>query len=213
LKNILNYRAREEKFFLDYLPDELFINLTEPQRINFRKLRENHLLIQKAESEIQDLYSEIKEKKERIKKIKYKIEGTTERPGYILKMQSAKTELNKLIINFSFSVSIGFRSHKTKKKTNSTPKLYLRIQRTSREFKNIYIGTEEYAKLILEELTSTSWKTIPVEIVKEEIKLLYGSYVRYFIWKKNWNRFFKEKHSLSSVKDWALDMGKDYLRW
>ena len=79
MKNILNYRAREEKFFLDYLPDELFINLTEPQRINFRKLRENHLLIQKAESEIQDLYSEIKEKKERIKKIKYKIEGTTER--------------------------------------------------------------------------------------------------------------------------------------
>ena len=62
MKNILNYRAREEKFFLDYLPDELFINLTEPQRINFRKLRENHLLIQKAESEIQDLYSEIKEK-------------------------------------------------------------------------------------------------------------------------------------------------------
>ena len=80
MKNILNYRAREEKFLLDYLPDELFINLTEPQRIKFRKLRENHLLIQKAESEIQDLYSEIKEKKERIKKIKYKIEGTTERP-------------------------------------------------------------------------------------------------------------------------------------
>ena len=213
MKNILNYRAREEKFFLDYLPDELFINLTEPQRINFRKLRENHLLIQKAESEIRDLYSEIKDKKEQIKKIKYKIEGTTERPGYILKMQSAKTELNKLIINFSFSVSIGFRSHKTKKKTNSTPKFYLRIQRTSREFKNIYIGTEEYAKLILEELTSSSWKTIPVEIVKEEIKLLYGSYVRYFIWKKNWDEFFKEKHSLSSVKDWALDMGKDYLRW
>ena len=213
MKNILNYRAREEKFFLDYLPDELFINLTEPQRINFRKLRENHLLIQKAESEIQDLYSEIKEKKERIKKIKYKIEGTTERPGYMLKMQSAETELNKLIINFSFSVSIGFRSHKTKKKTNSTPKLYLRIQRTSREFKNIYIGTEEYAKLILEELTSTSWKTIPAEIVKEEIKLLYGSYVRYFIWKKNWDEFFKEKHGISSVKDWALDMGKDYLRW
>ena len=213
MKNILNYRAREEKFFLDYLPDELFINLTENQRINFRKLRENHLLIQKAESEIKDLNSEIKERKDLIKKIKHKIEGTTERPGYLLKMQSANTELNKLIINFSFSISIGFRSHKTKNKTKGTPKLYLRIQRTSREFKNIYIGTEEYAKLILEELTSTSWKTIPAEIVKDEIKLLYGSYVRHFIWKKNWNGFFEEKHSLSSVKDWALDMGKDYLRW
>ena len=213
MKNILNYRAKEEIFFLDYLPDELFINLTESQRISFRKLRENHLLIQKAKSEIEDLNNEIKEIKEQIKKIKHKIKGTTERPGYMLKMQSAETELNKLIINFSFSVSIGFRSHKTKKKTNSTPKLYLRIQRTSREFKNIYIGTEEYAKLILEELTSTSCKTIPTEIVKEEIKLLYGSYVRYFIWKKNWDEFFKEKHGISCVKDWALDMGKDYLRW
>ena len=125
MKNILNYRAREEKFFLDYLPDELFINLTEPQRINFRKLRENHLLIQKAESEIMDLNNEIKEKKEHIKKIKHKIEGTTERPGHMLKMQSAEDELNQLIINFSFSVSIGFRSHKKKKKTNGTPKLYL----------------------------------------------------------------------------------------
>ena len=213
MKNILNYRARKEIFFLDYLPDELFINLTESQRISFRKLRENHLLIQKAESEIEDLNNEIKEIKEQINKIKHKIEGTTERPGYMLKMQSAETELNKLIINFSFSVSIGFRSHKTKKKTNGTPKLYLRIQRTTREFKNIYIGTEEYAKLILEELTSTSCKTIPTEIVKEEIKLLYGSYVRYFIWKKNWDEFFKEKHGISCVKDWALDMGKDYLRW
>ena len=213
MKNILNYRAREEKFFLDYLPDELFINLTEPQRISFRKLRENHMLIQKAESEIEDLNNEIKERKEHINKIKHKIEGTTERPGYMLKMQSAEAELNKLIINFSFSVSIGFRSHKTKKKTNGTPKLYLRIQRKTREFKNIYIGTEEYAKLILEELAANSWKTIPTEIVKEEIKLLYGSYVRYFIWKKNWDEFFKEKHGISSVKDWALDMGKDYLRW
>ena len=154
MKNILNYRAREEIFFLDYLPDELFINLTESQRISFRKLRENHLLIQKAKSEIEDLNNEIKEIKEQIKKIKHKIEGTTERPGYMLKMQSAETEL-----------------------------------------------------------TSTSWKTIPTEIVKEEIKLLYGSYVRYFIWKKNWDEFFKEKHGISSVKDWALDMGKDYLRW
>ena len=94
MKNILNYRAREEKFFLDYLPDELFINLTESQRINFRKLRENHLLIQKAVIQIEDLNNEIKERKDLIKKIKHKIEGTTERPGYMLKMQRAKTELN-----------------------------------------------------------------------------------------------------------------------
>ena len=71
------------------------------------------------------------------------------------------------------------------------------ISNLSAKFKNIYIGTEEYAKLILEELTSTSCKTIPTEIVKEEIKLLYGSYVRYFIWKKNWDEFFKEKHGIS----------------
>ena len=98
-------------------------------------------------------------------------------------MQSAEVELNKLIINFSFSVSIGLDRIKQKRKQTAL-QIISENSKDKQEFKNIYIGTEEYAKLILEELTSTSWKTIPVEIVKEEIKLLYGSYVRYFIWKK-----------------------------
>ena len=48
MSKILKYRCKSEVFFKDYLPDEFFINLTEQQRISFRELRENYLLLEKS---------------------------------------------------------------------------------------------------------------------------------------------------------------------
>ena len=37
-----DYYAKNKDFFIDYLPDELFINLNDRQRINYRVVRENN---------------------------------------------------------------------------------------------------------------------------------------------------------------------------
>ena len=46
LSNLLKYRSYKETFFLDYLPDEVFINLKTQERIEYRKLRENYQIIE-----------------------------------------------------------------------------------------------------------------------------------------------------------------------
>ena len=60
MSKILKYRCKSEVFFKDYLPDEFFINLTEQQRISFRELRENYLLLEKSSKEIEKIRKEIK---------------------------------------------------------------------------------------------------------------------------------------------------------
>ena len=58
-----------QKFLKDYLPDEFFINLSEEQRISFRKLRESHLLVQKKNKKLSVLKKEIKEKQKELKEL------------------------------------------------------------------------------------------------------------------------------------------------
>ena len=52
MSRLLKYRAETEKFFKDYLPDEMFIKLGSAERILFRKFRESHKIIESKEKEI-----------------------------------------------------------------------------------------------------------------------------------------------------------------
>ena len=52
-----------------------------------------------------------------------------------------------------------------------------------------------------------------IDEIKEEIKYVYSAYIRYYIWKNNWDDFFNEKHDLDAVKDWSIQMGSDRFRW
>ena len=69
MSRLLKYRCESEVFFKDYLPDEFFINLSEEQRISFRKLRESHLLVQQKNKKLSVLKKEIKEKQKELKKL------------------------------------------------------------------------------------------------------------------------------------------------
>jgi hypothetical protein len=75
MSKILKYRCKSEVFFKDYLPDEFFINLTEQQRISFRELRENYLLLEKSSKEIEKIRKEIKLKYNSIKSLEKKNGG------------------------------------------------------------------------------------------------------------------------------------------
>ncbi|GIR58705.1 MAG: hypothetical protein CM15mP65_12860 [Crocinitomicaceae bacterium] len=62
---MLDYYSKNKTFFLDYLPDEFFINLNDRQRINYRIVRENHAEYAKIKEEISDLDFEIKQIKQK----------------------------------------------------------------------------------------------------------------------------------------------------
>lgn len=210
---MLDYYSKKKIFFLDYLPDEFFINLNDRERIKYRIVRENHAEYTKIKEEISALDFEIKQKKQRIKALKKKMIGTIERPGFKLIMEAAKKDLEPLMDMYSFSLSIGFRIHKTKKKSAASPKLYLRVQNYERRFKNIYVGNIDYAKIFLSDVSNLSLENNSIDEIKEEIKYVYSAYIRYYIWKNNWDDFFNEKHDLDAVKDWSIQMGSDRFRW
>ena len=210
---MLDYYSKKKIFFLDYLPDEFFINLNDRERIKYRIVRENHAEYTKIKEEISALDFEIKQKKQRIKALKKKMIGTIERPGFKLIMEAAKKDLEPLMDMYSFSLSIGFRLHKTKKKSAASPKLYLRVQNYERRFKNIYVGNIDYAKTFLSDVSNLSPENKSIDEIKEEIKYVYSAYIRNYIWKNNWDDFFNEKHDLDAVKDWSIQMGSDRFRW
>ena len=210
---MLDYYSKKKIFFLDYLPDEFFINLNDRERIKYRIVRENHAEYTKIKEEISALDFEIKQKKQRIKALKKKMIGTIERPGFKLIMEAAKKDLEPLMDMYSFSLSIGFRIHKTKKKSAASPKLYLRVQNYERRFKNIYVGNIDYAKTFLSDVSNLSPENKSIDEIKEEIKYVYSAYIRNYIWKNNWDDFFNEKHDLDAVKDWSIQMGSDRFRW
>ena len=210
---MLDYYSKKKIFFLDYLPDEFFINLNDRERIKYRIVRENHAEYTKIKEEISALDFEIKQKKQRIKALKKKMIGTIERPGFKLIMEAAKKDLEPLMDMYSFSLSIGFRIHKTKKKSAASPKLYLRVQNYERRFKNIYVGNIDYAKIFLSDVSNLSLENKSIDEIKEEIKYVYSAYIRYYIWKNNWDDFFNAKHDLDAVKDWSIQMGSDRFRW
>ena len=210
---MLDYYSKKKIFFLDYLPDEFFINLNDRERIKYRIVRENHAEYTKIKEEISALDFEIKQKKQRIKALKKKMIGTIKRPGFKLIMEAAKKDLEPLMDMYSFSLSIGFRIHKTKKKSAASPKLYLRVQNYERRFKNIYVGNIDYAKTFLSDVSNLSPENKSIDEIKEEIKYVYSAYIRNYIWKNNWDDFFNEKHDLDAVKDWSIQMGSDRFRW
>ena len=211
MSRLLKYRCESEVFFKDYLPDEFFINLSEQQRISFRKLRESHLLVQKKNKQLIALKKEIKERQKDLKKLSVNL-GTKNHPNsYKGRLHIASQSLYDLSKIFKFSVSVGLRYHDTSNKKN--PKFYLRVKSHDNNFKNIYVGRPNDIKKSLFKIRNFSFENYNYNDLKFEIKLLYTVYIRYFVWENNWRTFFTQKHQLKDVENWTLLMNEEFLRW
>tara|TARA_Y100000768_G_scaffold116574_2_gene86121 strand:+ start:1095 stop:1730 length:636 start_codon:yes stop_codon:yes gene_type:complete len=211
MSQLLKYRCESEVFFKDYLPDEFFINLSEEQRISFRKLRESHLLVQEKNKKLSVLKKDIKEKQKELKELTANI-GTKNHPNsHKGKLHVASQSLQELSKLFKFSISVGLRYHDTSLKKN--PKFYLRVKSHDNNFKNIYVGRPNDIKKSLFKIRNFSFENYNNDDLKLEIRLLYTVYIRYFVWEKNWKTFFRQKHQLKDVENWSLLMTKEFLRW
>ena len=213
MSNLLKYRCYKDKFFLDYLPDEFFINLEKKERIEYRKLRENYKIIESKSLQILALQNEIKQKQLLIQKIKNQIKPSKSKDSYVDKMNSAKENLEDIIKNFQFSISIGLRTHKTKSKGFSSPKFYLRVTAFDKRYKNLYIGSSDKIKSSLSNIYNKSYNNVDSENLKDEIKVLYSVYIRNYIWKNNLDKFFDSKHSLKEIELWSSVIGNEIYRW
>ena len=175
MSQLLKYRCESEVFFKDYLPDEFFINLSEEQRISFRKLRESHLLVQEKNKKLSVLKKEIKEKQKELKELTANI-GTKNHPnshkGELHVASQSLQELSKL---FKFSISVGLRYHDTSRKKN--PKFYLRVKSHDNNFKNIYVGRPNDIKKSLFKIRNFSFENYNNDDLKLEIRLLYTVYI------------------------------------
>ena len=213
MSNLLKYRCYKETFFLDYLPDEDIINLEKKDRIEYRKLRENYKIIESKSLQILALQKEIKKKQLLIQKIKNQIAPSKSKDSYVDKMNSAKENLVDIFTNFQFSISIGLRTHKTKAKGHSHPKFYLRVTAFDKRYKNLYIGSSDKIKSSLSNIYNKSYNDIDSEKFKDEIKVLYSVYIRNYIWKNTWDKFFDSKHSLKEIELWSSEIGNEIYRW
>ena len=213
MSNLLKYRCYKETFFLDYLPDGVFINLEKKDRIEYRKLRENYKIIESKSLQILALQKEIKKKQLLIQKIKNQIAPSKSKDSYVDKMNSAKENLVDIFTNFQFSISIGLRTHKTKAKGHSHPKFYLRVTAFDKRYKNLYIGSSDKIKSSLSNIYNKSYNDIDSEKFKDEIKVLYSVYIRNYIWKNTWDKFFDSKHSLKEIELWSSEIGNEIYRW
>tara|TARA_B110000971_G_scaffold102659_1_gene105558 strand:+ start:218 stop:859 length:642 start_codon:yes stop_codon:yes gene_type:complete len=213
LSRLLKYRAETEKFFKDYLPDEMFIKFSSENRILFRKYRENNKIIESKEYEILILQNQIKTHSKQIKKLQNQIGSPNKKSSFNGKMISARNKLLKVSNDYKFNLSVGIRYHNYKIKDEKNSKFYLRVTAYNKKFKNIYIGGDNKVKALLKEIHYSSFDEFNKIQLKSELSLLYSVYTRNFIWNNSWEVFFESKHNTENLIKWAKELGNEIYRW
>lgn len=237
MKKEKKYRSQGEVFFMDYLPDEVFNNLSETERKSYRIYRNNHRWVYEGKEKINRLESEIQKLKEEIKTTKGKIKGDDYHDGWEFTMKKNYTNISSLSKKFEFYCSVGFRNRKSKSKKNqskfnkdlvrnqsqyngkeltSNPKIYIRIESSDKKYlKNIYVGDENKTREMIQRLRGGDWSSekVTVHRLKMELREIYVSYSRYHIYQSNWESFKGDTHSVQKVEDWVVEMGDKFDEW
>ena len=213
MSRLLKYRAETEKFFKDYLPDEMFIKFSSENRILFRKYRENNKIIESKEYEILILQNQIKTHSKQIKKLQNQIGSQNKKSSFNGKMIFARNKLLKVSNDYKFNLSVGVRYPNYKIKYEKNSKFYLRITAYNKKFKNIYIGGDNKVKALLKEIHHSSFDEFNKIQLKSELSLLYSVYTRNFIWNNSWEVFFERKHNTENLIKWAKELGNEIYRW
>lgn len=240
MKRKKDYKSRGEKFFLEYLPQEVFDSLKPKEREDYKKYRDNHRYMFNGKNQIKKWEEEISKLRGKIKEKKIQINGDDENSGWKQKMMIGYQGIQHYSKDFQFNISIGFRYRKSEiykneedyklgkkgskkdlreqthfkgKKLQPNPKLYLRITRTKDVFNNLYVGSEEDVRREISNLTKEDWSKESLEYLKDEVRYMYSSYIRYHVFHSNWKEFFKGKHTFPSIVEWSKKMGVKRYEW
>jgi hypothetical protein len=115
-KSKKKYVGEGTKFFIDFLPDDIFNSFSEEERLSYREYRryqrfcgEGGLRIKKYQLEIEKLTQKINEERKKIK-------GIMDEDGWEKKMEFFYNDVSHLDKNLKLNVSIEKRNRTSKSK-------------------------------------------------------------------------------------------------
>lgn len=220
-----NYVGDGGKFFIDFLPDDIFNSFSEEERLSYREYRryqrfcgEGGLRIKKYQLEIEKLNQKINEERKKIK-------GIMDEDGWEKKMEFFYNDVSHLDKNLKLNVSIEKRNRTSKSKkvedgelkvmsyerTNNTYrgkkldnnfKFYGRVENLSNRT-TFYFGDEIEMRKGLEEIFFEDWSKDDFDSVKDELKSIMSQFSRYHIFKSNWMEFKVGTYNIKSLVDWC----------
>lgn len=238
-----NYKSEGERFFLEYLHRDIFYSLTEKERRFYREYRRYHRFLFEGNEKISQLEKEIEIRKKKISEIKSQIKGNEEYSGWMDKMKLNFERIQHRFSDLNFTVSVGFRDRKKeiqknlqdyesgkrrrkkdlriqthyngKKILEKNLKMYVRVTRTKDLFRNIYVGGEEDVRSFLSDVFQEDWSKDPIEFVRDEMRKVYESYTRYYIFHNDWSKYLNKtsSHNLKVLRNWYEEVGDERYDW
>jgi len=221
------------KYFIDYLPKEVFNKLNKEDRENYREYRRYSTLIKESQLRIEKYEKEILKLKDEISTERLKIGGDETSHDWLMKMKNRFDTLGHLNKNFVFSCSVTKRNRKSKSlKLKSGDKIvseteigvlknkykgeelktvelwYSRIINSGKTIhKTIYLGKIESVKRFLSEIDEdgNDWSNDDIEDVRSEMKVIISQYVRHTVFHKTWKPFERGGLTLNleSISKWC----------
>lgn len=231
------------KYFIDYLPEEVFKKLNKEDRENYREYRRYSTLISESQERIEEYEKEILKLNKKISDERLKVRGENTTHDWLLKMKDRFDTLGHLNKNFVFSCSVSKRIRKSKSlKLKSGDKImkdtemgvlkneykgnelkpvelwYSQIRNSGKTiFKTIYLGKEESLRTFLTEIDDDGydWKKDDIENIRSEMKVVVSQYVRYTVFHNTWKPFETDgpKHNLESILKWCNKVGDKRYEW
>jgi hypothetical protein len=109
-----DYKSKDNRFFIDFLPQEVFDNLSTENRKNYKLYRDNHRYIHQGEQQILDWKKEIDKLKKKIKDKELQIKGSDDGKGWKDKMLEGYSQIGYLSKEYEFWCSVNLRKRKSK---------------------------------------------------------------------------------------------------
>ena len=214
------------KWFVDFLPNEVFNSLSKEERVNYQGYRNYQRHIGDSNLKISNYQKQIEKLTNLIKDEQFKIRGDFENGGWELNMKMFYDKINHIDKNFHLNCSVERRDrtsiskkindgelvrfkkdHILKKTYGETEigkvyKLYGRVENSTYR-QQIYLGDETNIRLVLGKLLDEDFSNDPYDILKDELRILMSQYSRYLIFHKKWEGFKGETHNLNSMIEWC----------
>ena len=224
-KSKKKYVGEGTKFFIDFLPDDIFNSFSEEEKLSYREYRryqrfcgEGGLRIKKYQLEIEKLTQKINEERKKIK-------GIMDEDGWEKKMEFFYNDVSHLDKNLKLNVSIEKRNRTSKskkvidgelptisfervnqtyggKEVKKNYKFYGRVENLSNRT-TFYFGDEIDMRKGLEEIFFEDWSKDDFDSVKDELKSIMSQFSRYHIFKSNWMEFKVGTYNTKSLVDWC----------